>query len=145
MEDTFEMKAIETATEIQKCLDVALILRPHLNKDTWLATVNEMLKNEKYELRGFYDKEKIVAFIGYRKMTTLHSGYIIYIDDLCTIENYRGKGFGGKLIAYVRSIAESEHMDAVVLDTGFDNHTAQKLYFKNHFELSAVHLHTYLK
>ncbi|ALU26577.1 GNAT family N-acetyltransferase [Myroides odoratimimus] len=145
MENTFEIKAIETASEIQKCLAVALILRPHLNKDTWLITINEMLKNEKYALKGIYDKENIVAFIGYRKMTTLHSGSIIYIDDLCTVESYRGKGFGGKLLAHIRSIAESESMDAVVLDTGFDNHTAQQLYFKNHFELSAVHLHTYLK
>lgn len=143
--DTFEIKALESTLEIQQCLDVALVLRPHLNKDTWLTTINEMRKNEKYALKGIYDKDQIVAFIGYRKMTTLHSGCIIYIDDLCTVESHRGKGLGGKLLACVKTIAESEHLDAVVLDTGFDNNTAQKLYFAKGFELSAVHLHAYLK
>jgi ribosomal protein S18 acetylase RimI-like enzyme len=94
---------------------------------------------------GIFNKEKIIAFIGYRIMTTLHSGNIIYIDDLCTLENYRGRGIGSKLLSHVRTVAESKNVDAIVLDTGFDNHTAQKLYFKNGFELSAVHLHAYLK
>lgn len=143
--DTFEIKAIESALEIQQCLDVALVLRPHLNKATWLTTIDEMRKTEKYALKGIYDQGQIIAFIGYRKMTTLHSGRMIYIDDLCTAEGYRGKGLGGKLLAHVRAIAVSEHRDAVVLDTGFDNHTAQKLYFAHGFELSAVHLHAYLK
>ncbi|MCP1997345.1 N-acetyltransferase [Flavobacterium sp. HSC-61S13] len=145
MENTFEIKSIESEVEIEKCFNVALVLRPHLKKEVWVSTIREMVANEKYTLRGIYDKGNIISFVGYRIMTTLHSGHIIYIDDLCTLDSYRGKGLGSKLLSYVRTIAASKKMDAVVLDTGFNNHTAQKLYFKNGFELSAVHLHAYLK
>jgi ribosomal protein S18 acetylase RimI-like enzyme len=145
MENTFEVKSIESDLEIEQCLDVALVLRPHLKKESWGRTIREMVANEKYTLKGIYDKGNIVSFVGYRIMTTLHSGNMIYIDDLCTLESHRGKGFGSILLSHVRTVAELKKMDAVVLDTGFDNHTAQKLYFKNGFELSAVHLHTYLK
>lgn len=145
MEDTYVIKTIQSNTEIQQCLEVALVLRPHLNRSRWSDIIAEMVSNEKYTLVGIFNKEKIIAFIGYRIMTTLHSGNIIYIDDLCTLENYRGRGIGSKLLSHVRTVAESKNVDAIVLDTGFDNHTAQKLYFKNGFELSAVHLHAYLK
>lgn len=145
MENIFEIQSIESDLEIEKCFDIALVLRPHLKKEIWVSTIREMVANEKYNLKGIYDKENIISFVGYRIMTTLHSGNIIYIDDLCTLESYRGRGFGGKLLSHVRAIAEFKKLDAVVLDTGFDNHTAQKLYFENGFELSAVHLHAYLK
>lgn len=145
MEDIFEIKSIESDLEIEKCLNVALVLRPHLKKEIWVSTIHEMVANEKYTLKGIYDKGNIISFVGYRIMTTLHSGNIIYIDDLCTLDGYRGRGLGSKLLSHVRSVAEFKKLDAVVLDTGFENHTAQKLYFKNGFELSAVHLHAYLK
>lgn len=145
MENTFEIKSIESDLEIEQCLDVALVLRPHLKKEIWISTIREMVANEKYTLKGIYDKGNIVSFVGYRIMTTLHSGNMIYIDDLCTLENYRGRGLGSKLLSHVRAVAELKMMDAVVLDTGFDNHTAQNLYFKKGFVLSAVHLHAYLK
>lgn len=145
MENSFEIKSIESDLEIEKCFDVALVLRPHLKKEMWINTIREMVANEKYNLKVIYDQGNIISFVGYRIMTSLHSGHIIYIDDLCTLDAYRGMGLGNQLLLYVRTVAISKKMDAVVLDTGFNNHSAQKLYFKNGFELSAVHLHAYLK
>ncbi|MGU3377066.1 GNAT family N-acetyltransferase [Chryseobacterium sp. M5A1_1a] len=145
MESTYEIKTIKSDLEVQQCLEIALVLRPHLDRSKWSDTIAEMVSNEKYTLMGIFNEEKIIAFIGYRIMTTLHSGNIIYIDDLCTLQHYRGKGLGGKLLSHVRTVAEYKNLDSVVLDTGFDNHTAQKLYFKNGFKLSAVHLHAHLK
>ncbi|SDI37671.1 GNAT family N-acetyltransferase [Chryseobacterium jejuense] len=145
MDDTYEIKTITSDVEIQQCFEVALVLRPHLDRSKWSGTIAEMVSTEKYTLMGVFHEEKIVAFVGYRIMTTLHSGNIIYIDDLCTLQHYRGRGLGGKLLSHVRAVAEYKNMDAVVLDTGFDNHTAQKLYFNNGFEFSAVHLHAHLK
>lgn len=145
MEDTYEIKTIQSALEMQQCLEIALVLRPHLSKSKWSDRITEMVAHEKYTLKGIFKKEQIIAFIGYRIMTTLHSGHIIYIDDLCTLESYRGRGFASQLLTHVRELASSQHMDAVVLDTGFDNHTAQKLYFNHGFALSAVHLHAYLR
>jgi ribosomal protein S18 acetylase RimI-like enzyme len=73
-------------------------------------------------------------------MTSLHSGNIIYIDDLCTLESYRNKGFASQLLNHVKAIALSANKDAVVLDTDFHNNTAQKVYLKNGYTLTALHL-----
>ena len=145
MESIYQIKKIETTSEIEQCWDVAYVLRPHLNKNNWNATIAEMMQNEKYSIAGIMDEDKVVAFAGYRVMTSLHSGNIIYIDDLCTLENYRGKGFATQLLNHVKEIAISLGKEAVVLDTGFTNNTAQKVYLKNGFELTAVHLSNRLK
>jgi len=140
MENTYQIKRIETDFEIQQCWEVALLLRPHLDENRWLLTILEMMQNEKYHIAGIMDMGKCIAFAGYRFMTSLHSGDIIYIDDLCTLESYRGKGLASELLSHVKSIAVAAGKDAVVLDTDFNNNTAQKVYLKNGFRLAAVHL-----
>ena len=135
-----DIKIISTDIEIEQCWEVAFLLRPHLNKNNWVSIITEMMQNEKYSLIGIMDNDKFVAFAGYRMMTTLHSGSIIYIDDLCTLESYRGKGLASQLLEYIRDIAIAENKDAVELDTGFDNNTGQKLYLKSGFKLAALHL-----
>jgi GNAT superfamily N-acetyltransferase len=145
MDTIYQIKKIETEEEIEQCWDVAFVLRPHLDKNNWQATIAEMRQNEKYSIAGIIDNDKVVAFAGYRVMTSLHSGNIIYIDDLCTLESYRGKGFATQLLNHVKEIALSLNKDAVVLDTGFNNNTAQKVYLKNGYEFVAVHLACKLK
>ena len=145
MNNIYQVKAIRTAIEIEQCREVVFLLRPHLNKNNWASMISEMMQNEKYSIAGIMDSDKIVAFAGYRIMTSLHSGNIIYIDDLCTLESYRGRGLGSQLLSHVKAIAVSSDMDAVVLDTDFNNNTAQKLYLKNGFHLAALHLTCYVK
>jgi ribosomal protein S18 acetylase RimI-like enzyme len=140
MNNTYQIKIIKTDFEIQQCWEVAFLLRPHLNKNNWSSMISEMMQNEKYSIAGIMDNNKFVAFAGYRIMTSLHSGNIIYIDDLCTLESYRGKGLASQLLKHVKAIAISNNKDAVVLDTNFNNNTAQKLYLKSGFQLAALHL-----
>jgi ribosomal protein S18 acetylase RimI-like enzyme len=140
MEKTYQVKLIRTDVEIQQCWEVAFLLRPHLDKANWSSMIAEMMLHEKYCIAGIMDNDRIVAFAGYRTMTSLHSGNIIYIDDLCTLESYRGKGLASQLLKHVEAIARSNNKDAVVLDTDFNNNTAQKLYLKNGFKLAALHL-----
>jgi ribosomal protein S18 acetylase RimI-like enzyme len=140
MDNTYQVKIIKTDLEIQQCWEVAFLLRPHLNKNNWSSMISEMMLNEKYCIAGIMDNDKFVAFAGYRIMTSLHSGNIIYIDDLCTLESYRGKGLASQLLRHVKAIAISNNKDAVVLDTNFNNNTAQKLYLSNGFKLVALHL-----
>jgi len=140
MDHTYQIKIIQTALEIEQCLEVVFLLRPHLDKNSWLSMISEMMQNEKYCIAGIMDNNKVVAFAGYRSMTSLHSGNIIYIDDLCTLETYRGKGLASQLLNHVKAMAASDNKDAVVLDTNFNNNTAQKLYLKSGFQLVALHL-----
>ena len=145
MDNSYQIKQIETDLEIEQCWEVAFLLRPHLDKSKWLPMISEMMKNEKYIMAGIREQDKFVAFAGYRIMTSLHTGNMIYIDDLCTLESHRGKGFASQLLKYVKAVALAANMDALVLDTNFNNNTAQKVYLKNGFELVAIHLASDLK
>lgn len=126
--------------EIEQCWEVISLLRPHLDKNNWKEIIYEMMKNEKYRISGIMENNQCVAFAGYRIMNSLHSGHIIYIDDLCTLESHRGKGLGSQLLEYIEQMARTNAMDAVVLDTDFTNNTAQKVYLKSGFQLAALHL-----
>ncbi|SDF89257.1 Acetyltransferase (GNAT) family protein [Dyadobacter soli] len=140
MEDQFEIRIVKTALEIAQCWDVASLLRPHLEQEKWVPMVTEMMQNEKYFIAGIFDEGRCVAFAGSRFMTSLHTGSIIYIDDLCTLDAYRGKGLASRLLDHVREIAKLNKQDALVLDTDFTNNTAQKVYLKHGFKLAALHL-----
>ena len=140
MDNRYQVKIIKTGFEIQQCWEVASLLRPHLDKNNWSSIISEMMQTEKYFIAGIMDNDKVVAFAGYRTMTSLHSGNIIYIDDLCTLKSYRSRGLASQLLSHVKAFAISNNKDAVVLDTNFNNNTAQKLYLKNGFQLSALHL-----
>jgi len=140
MENTYQIRAIKQESEIELCWEVAYLLRPHLKKENWLPSISEMMGNEKYHITAIFDNDKIIAFAGYREMTSLHSGNIYYIDDLCTLLAYRKKGLGTQLLDHINALAKTKDKNAVVLDTGHSNSVAQKLYLNNGFILVAFHL-----
>ncbi|MBT1685327.1 GNAT family N-acetyltransferase [Dawidia soli] len=140
MNNAYHIKPVKTPGEIQQCWEVISLLRPHLNKDTWIDTVSRMMQHEQYFIDGIFDTGRFVAFAGYRNMTTLHTGNFIYLDDLCTLNTYRGKGLASLLLEHVKAVAIKNNKDAVALDTDFTNNTAQKVYLKNGFKLAAIHL-----
>ena len=140
MDNTYQVKTVTTDLEIQQCSEVVFLLRPHLDRGSWASMVSEMIQNEKYSIAGIMDGDKFVAFAGYRVMTSLHSGNIIYIDDLCTLHSHRGKGLATRLLQHVKDLAIAANKDAVILDTDFTNKTAQKVYLSSGFQLAALHL-----
>ena len=82
----------QTPEEIAKCWEAMHALRPHLEKDTFVALVQEMQMTG-YHL-AFVEKDgKAAAAVGYRYLHFLFCDKHIYIDDLTTLPEYRGHGF----------------------------------------------------
>ena len=140
METKFQLKFVKHDKDLEQCWEITLLLRPNLNKKKWLATVYGMIKNQNYKIAAIFDHDSIIAFAGFREMTSLRAGNIIYIDELCTLESYRSSGLTTLLLDHINSMAIADHKDAVVLDTGFSNATAHKLYLNHGFKLLAFHL-----
>jgi len=55
-----EIKIASTDADILKCLDVMLALRPNLQKDTFVATVQEIMKDG-YQLAFIEEDGKVVS------------------------------------------------------------------------------------
>ena len=62
-----------------------------------------MISHEGFELVFIpnEDNAQAAAFIGYRKLNLLRTGPMIYIDDLFTFAEFRGRGYAGALLDYV--------------------------------------------
>ncbi len=113
-------------------------LRPHLPETDFLKTVNEMI-HEGYQMT-FIEEDGIAAsVIGFRYLQFLFNGKHIYIDDLSTLPQYRGKGYGGKLLDYVADFAKQKGFSIVTLDSGHHRSDAHRLYMNKGFKISSHH------
>ena len=133
-----DIKTAKTKEDILKCWDVINVLRPHLEKDKFVATILEMI-SEGYILAFIEEDGIAVSATGYRYLQFLYIGKHYYIDDLVTLESARGKGYAGKLLDHVITEAKKNGYAAVTLDSGHQRHTAHRLYLNKGFVISAHH------
>lgn len=133
-----EIKKAKAKEDFLSCWEVVHELRPHLNVETYLTLMLYMI-DEGYKLIYIEEDGKAVSFCGYRHVTMLHRGRGIYIDDLCTLPEARGKGHAGALLNYVLEMAGKEELQTVHLDSGHQRHAAHKLYLDKGFKITSYH------
>ena len=131
-----------TEADLRQCLPALLALRPHLDETTALAMLQEQQAHEQYQV-AFVDSGDgpAPAVITYRRLTLLFSGKTIYIDDLSTLPDGRGKGYAGALLDFVIDQARQLNCQTVSLDSGHGaNRTdAHRLYLNKRFLISSHH------
>jgi GNAT superfamily N-acetyltransferase len=139
-----KIRKVTTDADLLKCSDVILELRPHL-KGRDLAAMFKRMQSETFRIIYIEEKGKAVAFAGYRDLTMFFSGKTLYIDDLCTLPEHRGKGYGGELLDYVIREAKENRYDAVTLDSGHHRNDAHRLYLNKGFIIESHHFHISMK
>lgn len=127
-----------TDQEIENCFDVMSELRTHLKKETFLNTVRDM-QSSGYKLAFIESNGNVVALAGYRINTNLFMGKHLYVDDLVTSEKVRSKGYGEKLVNWLREEASKENCNFFHLDSGTHRDQAHKFYFKQGFKIASFH------
>lgn len=133
-----EIQIAKTEEEILKCWNVIRELRPHLDPDTFVPTVKEMI-SEGYTLAFIEEDGLAVAAIGFRYLQFLYNGRHFYIDDLSTLPTHRGKGLGSRLLDFVKDKAMAAGYKVITLDSGYQRNDAHKLYLNKGFILSSHH------
>ncbi len=133
-----EIREPQTAADILACWEVLHALRPHLVQSEFLDTMMEMMAAG-YRLAYVWKDGKAVAAIGFRFQQFLFNGKHIYIDDLSTLPEARGMGYGGMLLDYVEDIARQHGFKTVTLDSGFHRHDAHRLYLNKRFVVGSLH------
>jgi GNAT superfamily N-acetyltransferase len=137
------VKIADSDEEIASCWEAMSLLRPGLVDINFVAQINAMRK-EGYTLLYISEKGKIVSVAGYRFMTMLYCGHILYLDDLSTLERFRGKGYASLLLKYIFEIAKQSHCCSVHLDSGHLRHDAHRLYLDHGFVMNAHHFNKIL-
>jgi GNAT superfamily N-acetyltransferase len=128
----------QTDEEILKCREVILALRPHVPEAQLLPMVKDMI-SEGYQLAFIEADGKAVAAIGFRYLQFLFCEKHFYIDDLSTLPEYRGRGYGGQLLEFVAALAKEMGFAVITLDSGFQRNDAHRLYLNKGFQISAFH------
>jgi GNAT superfamily N-acetyltransferase len=128
-----------SAEEVRRCGALLRELRPHLGSADAVVTAWEVQVREGYRLAYLQPDGEPVAAIGYRRMTTLAWGRVLYIDDLVVDPRQRGRGLGTILMGHAFSAAKAEGCDEVHLDSGFARHAAHRLYLHHGMELRCHH------
>ncbi len=124
--------------KVMHCLKVIQSLRPHITEKNLLEYYHKM-KAQDYHMIYAEDDDVAVVFSGYRFITHFFSGDIIYIDDLGTLPEYRGKGYGSLLLDYIFNIAKEKDLDGVQLDSGHHRYDAHRLYLNKGFNIVSHH------
>jgi len=135
------LKRATTVADIRFCEDAILQFRTNLNKETYVDQTLRMME-EGFQLYYIPDDEnrRAAAFTGIRTYGMLRTGPMIYIDDLFTLPEYRGRGYGGALLDWVSKMAREAGIQSVHLDTGYSLHPAHRLYVKKGYIFAAHHL-----
>lgn len=131
----------KTPEQVEFCKDLLFAFRPNLMQETYIDQVIKIIREERFKLVYLPsdDNSKAAAFIGYRLMHTLRTGWMIYIDDLYTDPAYRGRGYAGSLLDYVDGEATRDAIPSIHLDSGYMLHDAHRLYLNKKYVLACNH------
>jgi GNAT superfamily N-acetyltransferase len=119
-------------------------LRPHhAERGAWIARVDELQRPDGYRLIAAFDDrdEEAVAVAGFRLGHNLAWGRFLYVDDLSTVPEARGRGHAGRLLAWIAEEAARQGCDSVELDSGVgaDRQDAHRRYFDSGMRIASYH------
>jgi GNAT superfamily N-acetyltransferase len=76
---------------------------------------------------------------GFRFLHTLAWGHVLYVDDLVTRSDARGRGHGRRLMEWLEAEARAHGCDQLHLDSGHQRHDAHRLYLNSGMHISSHH------
>ena len=140
------IKTAQTEADIRRCIPAMRALRPHLTEEQALEQILFLREHDRYVV-AYVDNADLEfetaapAVIGYRYMNLLFSGKTLYIDDLSTLPDQRGKGYAGRLLDFVIAEARQENCAVVTLDSGHNpqRYDAHRLYLNKRFNIVSHH------
>ncbi|MCR6098041.1 GNAT family N-acetyltransferase [Salipaludibacillus agaradhaerens] len=119
-----------TCDDIIKTFPIMKQLRTHLDRDTYVALVEEAMADDQYRLVALFDNDKMVAVVGFKPMITLYYGRFVWVCDLVTDNASRSNGYGEKLLTYVEEWARAHSYEKVALSSGLQRTEAHRFYEK---------------
>jgi GNAT superfamily N-acetyltransferase len=118
-------------------------LRAHYSSpDEFVRRVDEEQRPQGYRIVGvFEDDGRCTAVAGFRLIRNLAWGDCLYIDDLSTRPDARGRGHGRALLDWCLEEAGRLGCDELHLDSGVgpERETAHRLYFNAGLRITSYH------
>ncbi len=118
-------------------------LRPQVGElESFVARVMRQFA-QGYRLIGAFDGEAphAISVAGFRIDENLAWGRHVYVDDLSTLPEGRGRGGATALLRWIDALAAAEGITEVHLDSGVqpERQAAHALYFREGHRISSYH------
>jgi len=113
-------------------------LRPHLDLSAFLAAVVRQ-RTQGYRLFMVEAEDQVKAIAGWRLVDTLAWGRILYVDDLVSRAEERGKGYGSALMDWLIAEARRQGCAELHLDSGVQRHGAHRFYLHKGMDITSHH------
>ena len=127
-----------TDNEIAACYPVMRELRPHLVERQFLSRVRDQ-ERAGYRLVYLQGPIGVVAVAGFRVGENLAWGRFLYVDDLVTLSAHRSKGYGAKLLSWLKEQAAMEGCEQMHLDSGIQRKEAHRFYEREGMSMAGLH------
>lgn len=113
----------------------------HADESEFVRRVDEDQRPQGYRLVGSFEGERCVAVAGFRVLHNLAWGDALYVDDLSTLPEARGRGHGRALLEWCRDEGRRLGCAEFHLDSGVgpDREDAHRLYFNTGLRIYAYH------
>lgn len=129
----------DTDDEIASTFAVMHQLRPHLERDGYVARMRELRASDGLRLLALRDDGLVRAVASYRVMNMLYCGRLLYVDDLATDEAARSHGYGARLIARLKEEARAQGCTQIQLISHVKREHAHRFYFREGFGIECFH------
>ena len=142
---TFNIKKIMTIKELNgidemlQHIAVMQELYPTLTEAQYYEMLTDMLPNNNYGQVAVFDGGKCVGISGYWLGTKLWCGKYLELDNVIVIDEYRSKGVGKIISAYLEEKAHLNNCTIQVLDAYANNFKAHRFYYNQGFSPKGFH------
>ena len=131
--------AASTPELVRRCYPAFRELRPHLDKQTFMERWAEQSATG-YEIVFIEANGDVAAAAGFRELTTMAWGRILYLDDLIALPCRRGAGYGTALLRFLQQETIRRGLEELHLCTGYSRHDAHRSYLRNGFSMICHHM-----
>jgi GNAT superfamily N-acetyltransferase len=117
-------------------------LRTHYTDEAeFVRRVDEVQRPEGYRLVGAFEGDRCVAVAGFRVTHHLAWHDTLYVDDLSTLPEARGRGYGGALLEWCKAEGMRLGCTQLHLDSGVgpEREDAHRLYFNTGLRITSYH------
>ncbi len=118
--------------ELEMAYELVSQLRTDLSYKEFEDLIYDM-RHMEYKMIGIMENEKLLCYAGVSICTNLYHKRHLYVYDLVTDENFRGKKYGEFMLDYLKDFAKMGMCENIVLSSGLTREDTHRFYEKYDF------------